>query len=466
MSLINQMLRDLEKRRKKEDRQLPSGEEPAVVGSRRPSRRLLTLLLGGIGLVCLVWLVLENYPGNKIVTGAQTEQIPVVDQTPQIPIVRGKDLYAALQENETMKPIVSDSVSGSRSLTSRQASGQFTATLLNLGVLESIGSTRLLFEFARLPAYQWEFQDADEKDVSIQFQQTSIRPDFMIPELKGPLLERISLQPGNQSLDLKIEASRIVKVKTLELPADPFHGQRLLVEFFYQHETMGMSPVPRDSAPMDRTEKADPAGEITKVENRVSKKKQTVSREEQAVLAYQVAQGKMQRLDYPAAVEALSQALKLNPRMLNARLQLISLLQKLQRDNEAERQLELGLQQHPYDPELRKIYARLLVADGQQQEAVQLLSSEPRPKVSRDLEYHALLAALQQEIGDYKAAVISYNQLLQHRPQEALWWMGLAISYDQSEAFSRAKEAYRQALSLQGLRPDLKDYIRNRLQKL
>ncbi len=547
MSLINQMLRDLEKRRKTDGRLLPSGENPTVVGSQASSRRLLYLMAGGLVLIALVWFALELFPTEKIVAKPTIKLVPQDEKSQRIAIVRGQELFAALQEGTVQQPtavettreqnmpavadstraqvetsVVGNTVMDSADkllsaiavsnekvrdrpetavksddqpsvrqpiavtepldtgtvveksvqekavlvprLNSRAAGGNVTSTLLNLGVLESVGSARLMFEFEQLPEYRWEYRGKEKQQLLIQFKKTAVRQALSIPQLKGPLLNQVTLQPEKESLQLLIDASKQVKVQALELPADPFHGHRLLLELYLQQSltTVELTP-PISSSAKGTTDKQSTNKGTAK---KVSKKEKSLSREEQAQQAYKAALDQLQREDLQAAEANLSHALIMQPRLLEARLQLIDLLLNLQRASEAEKQMELGLQLHPDNPELRKKYARQLLASGQPEGALNVLQSEPMPEISVDLEYHALLAALQQESGQHKAAVRSYSRLLKFRPREALWWMGLAISYDQAEDYARAKEAYRQALSLTGLRPDLQDYIRNRLQIL
>ena len=132
----------------------------------------------------------------------------------------------------------------------------------------------------------------------------------------------------------------------------------------------------------------------------------------------------------------------------------------------AEEFVQQGLSLAPGNPDLRKIYARLLLDDRRQNEAINLLKTKPVPSVVQDLEYHALLAALYQESGQFNVASSVYAQLLQVRPQEALWWMGMAISLEQSGNSDSARNAYQKAVSLAGLSPDLQNYIHGRLRAL
>lgn len=488
MSLINQMLRDLEKRRRTEERQLPSGEEPRLVDTRNSQRRAFFLGVGGALLIGLVWLGLDFFPPELMAPKAEIKLVPADEKSQQVAIVRGEELFAALEEKQVRQASVAPVVSSEQlkakpplqkaasakiqlnqpatpEVKFQAASGVYSSALLNLGVLETVGSARLMFEFEQLPEYRWQFLDEDQKQLRIQFEHAGARSTLKVPYLKGPLLKQISMRPTTANLLIDIEVSKEINVQTLELPADPFHGHRLLVEVYMPDAVAAAGAAVEQSssaaAPVNLpTAKAAPTAK------KFSRKESGLSREEQAEQAYQSSLEMLRRKEYPAAEETLSHALVLQPRLLDARLQLIDLLQKLQRNSEAEKQLLQGLQLHADSPELRKKYARQLLGEGQLTGAIDILLSEPQPEVGSDLEYHALLAALQQEAGRYQEAVKSYLKLLKYRPQEALWWMGLAISYDQSGDYRRAKEAYEQALTLPGLRPDLNDYIRNRLQVL
>lgn len=191
-----------------------------------------------------------------------------------------------------------------------------------------------------------------------------------------------------------------------------------------------------------------------------------LSAEEQALRAYRSGLDKLAGNQIGAAEIDFVAALRLNPLLLPARLQQVALLLKTQRRADAEDLLRSGLQLHPQHPQLRKALARLLFDQGQLAEAINTLEAQPLPKMGEDLEYHALLAALWQEAGRYKEAADRYEHLLQARPREALWWLGLAVAREQSGDLAAARIAYRQTLEMSGLRPDLIEFVQNRLQLL
>lgn len=182
-------------------------------------------------------------------------------------------------------------------------------------------------------------------------------------------------------------------------------------------------------------------------------------------VSYQRGLKDLQRGDVGSALSYFQEALRLNPDLLSARLQLISVLEQRAPEDVAG-VLRAGLARQPEQPLLRKLYAQQLLQQQRPEEAVALLQHAPQPAVDADAEYHALLAALLQEIRDYEAAAKLYVRLLQFRPQEALWWLGLGICLEQQGASAQARQAYQSALAVSGLRPDLERYVRSRLQVL
>ncbi len=535
MSLINQMLRDLENRQKKKPGyNLLAKEVAAPVEKPAPSRRTLRLAVAGLLLVGLVWLGLELFPVDYLTPKPIIKLVPPDEQSQRIAIVRGQDIFAALEKKNAaeagrLQPSAAQSTAvrpagespaetGKVSLPqqriassatesaapaaalqdnpaaekvttnevaappvepvsvpavtsapaqpqqppekSRVASGATQSSLLQLGLLERSGSARLMFEFEQMPDFRVLNDGHSGNQLKVLFVSTGMQPALEIPQLKGPLLKRISLQPQGRDLHLTVRLAGRVQMQSLPLPADTFHGDRLLIEVTEEAR--------RKAAPQQARTSNSVAPPLPAKKNsvQVARADQGPDRKQQAEQAYRTALEQLDKGDRPAAEANFTQALILNPRLLEARQQLVGLLLQTQRIAVAQEQLEVGLKLHPDNPGLRKSYARLLLQQENLPGAVNVLLSEPLPEVVSDLEYHALLAALQQEAGQHMAAARRYAQLLEVRPREALWWMGMAIALEQAGDSVQASKAYRQALVLPGLRPDLSHYVRERLQSL
>lgn len=110
----------------------------------------------------------------------------------------------------------------------------------------------------------------------------------------------------------------------------------------------------------------------------------------------------------------------------------------------------------------KKIKARLLIAQGKLNEAVALLITRA-PEVSKDLEYHDILATAQLASRDYEGALISYTGLVQQDQGQGKWWYGFAASQDQLGNSNAARQGYSQAVRMPNLSANLRRRSQERL---
>lgn len=467
MSLINDMLRDLEKRKKKETRNLPCSETPMVVDKDISSPKILILAGGTLLLVVVLWLGVQLIPGSLPVStkgqysSAQHIAVPetvvknaVVAKTVPIDVVSEsrKQQLGAIEAVKDKEPAVTQ---------------PSEAAILNLGVVESKDAAQLSLSFVQLPEYRVLQNGTGNAQLVVSFKHTRIAENFEIPPLSGTLLKRISLLPQKQTMQLLVDLDERAQVQSFQSVGDSEHGYRLLIDIIAPVPVIA-KPEKKKSSPAVTTQTVElPAAriesEVAKTSKKTSKNKNTLSSEQQA---YQAGLQQLKTGHLNIAEESFAQALLINPKLLDARLQLVQILQQQMKLEKAEEQLLLGLSLLPGNTDLRKTYARLLLKNQRHAEALDILKTAPIPLMAQDMEYHALLAALLQESGQFTAASSIYSQLVQIRPQETVWWMGMAISLEQSGNFDQARNAYQKALSLPGLRADLRSYIQSRLQVL
>lgn len=105
---------------------------------------------------------------------------------------------------------------------------------------------------------------------------------------------------------------------------------------------------------------------------------------------------------------------------------------------------------NPGDSELRMLLARGQLQRGEKTAAIVTLAQNP-PPVARDTAYHALLAALYQQNGDWQRSAAVYQQLVALRPAQATWQLGLGIALEQLERDAEAAQHYRIAVQAGGL---------------
>lgn len=127
--------------------------------------------------------------------------------------------------------------------------------------------------------------------------------------------------------------------------------------------------------------------------------------------------------------------------------------------------VEEGLQLAPNYAPFKKIMARLLMQDGEVAQAMELMRNVP-PELSSDPEYFELLASLYQQSNEHSLAVTTYQELLRTNAQQGRWWAGLAISLEAQGRLSDAKDSFQQALLLSNLDTELRQYSQKRVQGL
>jgi tetratricopeptide (TPR) repeat protein len=111
---------------------------------------------------------------------------------------------------------------------------------------------------------------------------------------------------------------------------------------------------------------------------------------------------------------------------------------------------------------LIELKAKMLVAAGKITEAVTLLERQA-PPLDANPEYHAFIAALYQRQGQSNLAASLYKQLLNVKPRNSMWWLGLGVALEAMNDHGQAMEAYSEAENIGGLNPELKAYIETRL---
>lgn len=117
------------------------------------------------------------------------------------------------------------------------------------------------------------------------------------------------------------------------------------------------------------------------------------------------------------------------------------------------------------NPDLRQIKARWYMQQGDSDLALYTLR-EMQPEVHEYPGYYALLASYYQQLGYPRQAASVYEGLLEYDPEAADWWAGLAIARDQEKRFDEARVAYTRALELPGLNRKLAAFAQQRIEVL
>ena len=172
-----------------------------------------------------------------------------------------------------------------------------------------------------------------------------------------------------------------------------------------------------------------------------------------------------QKGDIRGGLDQITNALEIAPTYVKARSTLVNLLIEQNDLLTAIRVLDKGIMLLPKQYNWRELKAKLLVKLNRYDSAIEVLS-QAGPDVNVNPEYYAFLAALLQQQGRNKEAVVYYQKALAARGDNGIWWMGLGISLERTGKLVQAEKAYRKAVSDNSLTPDIRDYIKGRLSVL
>lgn len=186
---------------------------------------------------------------------------------------------------------------------------------------------------------------------------------------------------------------------------------------------------------------------------------------QEAALQRRKANQAIARGDLAQARQALFRVLQQEPQDHLSRQRLAGLLYGEERLQEASALLEQGVVLAPHHADFRLLLARIALARGEKSSALAYLNSLD-PEVRRNLDYYATRAALAQELGHYSAAAASYLQLTRAQPAEGRWWLGLAIAYDKQGRQLAARDAYLKAQGASGLSAAALNFAQQRYAQL
>lgn len=166
------------------------------------------------------------------------------------------------------------------------------------------------------------------------------------------------------------------------------------------------------------------------------------------------------------AIQSLQHALELYPGHLPARELLVDLFNKKGKSGEAMFLLAEGLEIAPDYMAFKKGYVKLLTEQGDYETAIKVMLKGGLPDVDKDPEAHVLLASLYQKLGESFLAAQTYRNLLVSWPQTGAFWVGLGSALEKQKLSEEAVVCYQKALETRNLRDDLSAFARKRLRLL
>ncbi|MFC1234813.1 tetratricopeptide repeat protein [Vibrio sp. F74] len=122
--------------------------------------------------------------------------------------------------------------------------------------------------------------------------------------------------------------------------------------------------------------------------------------------------------------------------------------------------LQHGIKLNEGSQILRIALSKILVKENQPEAALSPLIYLPK---NVDTDYLAMRAALAQQIKNSVVAFETYQMLVEKEPDNARWWLGLAIQQERKMMYPEAKASYLEATERVGVSKQTQSFIRDRL---
>lgn len=188
------------------------------------------------------------------------------------------------------------------------------------------------------------------------------------------------------------------------------------------------------------------------------------SPEQQAINEYQQAIAMIQQGRVNEAHEKLNLVLSLNPLYHEARQVLVGILVEMHRPTEAIVLLKQGISLAPNHSAFALTLARLQMNAKQLEDALVTLE-KGLPYAVDDGAYHGFMAALLQRAERHTEAIVHFQVAIQHGAEAPALWVGYAVSLQAEGRTQEAIQAYQQAKAglADG---DLKIFVAQKLKQL
>ena len=197
----------------------------------------------------------------------------------------------------------------------------------------------------------------------------------------------------------------------------------------------------------------------------LKKKHRPLNNKQLAEIAYNKGYKLLQRGSMHKGKEYLREALSLYIPHIKAREMLAGIYIKSGNLISAAELLREGVQVVPEYPLFAQLYARVLLEQNNPRLAIRVLERGASVMVVEP-DYHALLAATYQRVNQHQKSIDLYLKLVKVRPNEGVWWLGLAISLEKTGKNKQALEAYQRAQKTGSLKSGLIKFTNNRVSAL
>ncbi|MEH6358637.1 MAG: hypothetical protein V7745_06580 [Pseudomonadales bacterium] len=458
MSLINDMLRDLDKRKSTYPQHKNSTDgariTPVVSTRRGGTARILLWLIALAGLILLAVFVWQLYGGFE---------------------QRLNERLGAIEPEKAILVESNDSPERVLESTKLSAAAQAGVTEIIAVSVSSIPQGARIEIILSGPVRHRVLRNGQQLIIDLpETKLTAALPNLT----RHPLIRAADVLSHAGGSQLEVDVARSVSVQSSMLSTQQNSPQTLLiVELIAEAEEVIASEVTLpgedfsddsmlSGAENDELTSEEIAAEISQdIKPSFEKNTRQLSVAERDQQTNRQAQQKMRAGQQALAQRLLSELLNDYPQAHQSRATLAALLLSQGATVEALRLLDNGLQLAPEQIAFVKLKARMLLSEQQTKAALTLLDSY-QTQAGTDLVFLTLLATASQRDGQHQRSVALYQQLLARNNRQAQWWIGQAISLEALKQKPEALQSYLQARRLSDISPALKAYADERISQL
>ena len=451
MSVVNQMLKDLDKRQQPHNlAHVPAGQ--ASQAAANPWWLLLGGTLLGISLLALgLWV--GGYLGSGSQSASQTQNQAAnqsgsrAEPSQTVPYEPGPT-----GRNRPQPKAVSSAADGSDRL-SLEPEAQNSALQLPSKSLAPSEQSKAPDTGLNAQGSAFETKSSETND----FETKS-------PEMYGSETGNLKSSRADDSLETSAVAERLAaKEEPLGLEAGQEPAQSVQIERPGRNEKSGLDQKPSPNESGRITQSTSGAAKPSQAKMSVTQVSLTPAELSQKKLQQGQQAKELGQLD--KAMSAYAEALRLNDANHNARQELAALFYGRGELDKAAVLLRQGAENYPQQPTFWLLLARVQKARSELPLALASLQQiADGSELGR--EKWLLQAEIGQSLKDWPLVQQSYLSLIQQDASLGRWWLGLAYAQDASGDYDAAKASYQEALKRQGLSADARDYIENRLAQI
>lgn len=449
MSLINQMLKDLEARQKSKEPASPiaglSSGKKARAKKPVVSKKFLFIILPAFAVVIVGLLFTGDKKSskNELTSAISAAKTPV--NTTAAPSASTASAPPAPAMPETA---YIDNAPAGVQLTIEKIA--FTPD--RGGEIGNLSFT--LFDNSHY--YDFSMKE-NGKMASIIFYNTKILPEATSDLTSNTFFSSVTTQPSDYNTETMIKLKQGIRVAGLDLD-ETASPPVLVLSLKKTMNNQVQSVSKKETTPQNDDDEGNDAGSMKKVNVPLTQNQKAERLRTEAVNLAR--RGKMLE-----ALNSLTRGRITYPDYTPIVETLVSLLLDDGQTVAAQAMLAQAMMQSPRHIPFIVLQAKIIAAQGDTAQAIELLNTVS-PTLEQHPDYFSLLANLYQRAGDTEISAQMYRELVTYDPDSGVWWMGYGMALEANGSRNHAIQAYKRATTTGNLNSKLQMYSNSRIAAL